>query len=137
MGARSSGREAALQILFAIDTAAHPADRAIVDFWAEFPGEAEGRTYADELVRRIFDVLPELDEAITASAANWRIERMTRVDRNILRVGAYELLHRPDVPLEVIIDEAVELAKRYGADQSSAFVNGVLDKLASEKRGKS
>lgn len=135
MGARSSGREAALQILFAIDAAGHEAERAISDFWFEFPGDAEGRSYADDLVRAIVQHKDELDRAIAQTASHWRLDRMAPVDRNVLRLAAYELLHRSEVPLEVIIDEAVELAKRYGADHSSAFVNGVLDALANVRRG--
>jgi N utilization substance protein B len=134
MGARSSGREAALQMLFAMDAAGHSAERAILDFWGEFPGDAEGRPYADELVRAVWQHKDQLDGAITLAAARWRLERMTPVDRNLLRLASYELLHRTDVPLEVVIDEAVELAKRYGAEQSSAFVNGVLDEVASARR---
>lgn len=130
MGARTSGREAALQMLFAIDAAGHDAERAIIDFWREFPGDGEGRAYADELVRQIAREKTNLDEHITKASANWRIERMTRVDRNILRLGGFELVFRADVPRAVIIDEAVELAKRYGAESSPAFVNGLLDKLA-------
>ncbi len=135
MGARSSGRQAALQMLFAADTASHSADRIITDFWRQFPGEAEGRAYADNLTRKVLEQRQSLDESIQAVASNWRMERMTPVDRNILRLGAYELMHATDVPRAVIIDEAVELAKRYGSDGSSAFVNGVLDKLADESRG--
>lgn len=129
MGARTSGREAALQMLFAIDAAGHTSARAIEDFWREFPGDAEGRSYADWLTAEVLARRDALDEHIKKTSANWRIERMTRVDRNILRLGAYELLHCPDVPRAVVIDEAVELAKRYGAESSSSFVNGVLDKL--------
>jgi len=135
MGARTSGREAALQMLFAIDAAGHSLASVVRDFWAEFPGDAEGRPYADELVGEIVERRDELDAAIKKTAANWRLERMAPVDRNILRLASYEILHRPDVPTEVIIDEAVELAKLFGADQSSSFVNGVLDQLARESRG--
>lgn len=134
MGARSSGREAALQMLFAVDAGQQEAKRVIDDFWVEFPGDVEGRPYADELVTRICASLSEIDQLIRDTATNWRLERMTPVDRNILRVATYELLHRSDVPYEVIIDEAVELAKSYGADQSSSFVNGVLDKMAHAHR---
>jgi N utilization substance protein B len=130
MGARSSGREAALQMLFAVDTGQHDAKRVIDDFWIEFPGDVEGRAYADEIVTRICESLSNIDQTIRDTATKWRLERMTPVDRNILRIATYELLHRADVPYEVIIDEAVELAKSYGADQSSSFVNGVLDKMA-------
>ena len=72
----------------------------------------------------------EIDAHITKASTNWRIERMTRVDRNVLRLGAWELAHRKDVPRAVILDEAVELAKSYGNDDSGAFVNGVLDAVA-------
>jgi N utilization substance protein B len=71
-----------------------------------------------------------VDAELVKASANWRLERMTRVDRNILRLGAWELLHRPDVPRAVVLDEAVELAKSYGTDDSSAFVNGVLNRVA-------
>jgi N utilization substance protein B len=121
-------------MLFAMDAAGHGPERVISDFWDEFPGDAEGRPYADDLVRSVSEHRERLDEAITSAASNWRLERMAPVDRNVLRLASYELLHRHDVPFEVIIDEAVELAKRYGADQSFAFVNGVLDKLASARR---
>jgi N utilization substance protein B len=130
MGARTSGREAALQMLFAVDAAGHASARVIEDFWREFPGDAEGRPYADALIRELLECQATLDERISRTASNWRIERMARVDRNILRLATFELVHRDDIPRAVIIDEAVELAKRYGADNSPSFVNGVLDKLA-------
>jgi transcription antitermination protein NusB len=130
MGARTSGREAALQILFAVETANHDADKAIRDFWREFPGDPEGRPFADELVRKVVEKRTELDEQIRKVSTNWRLERMSPIDRNILRLGVLELGFRDDAPRAVVIDEAVELAKRYGAENSSVFVNGVLDKVA-------
>jgi transcription antitermination protein NusB len=130
MGARTSGREAALQILFAVETANHDADRAIRDFWREFPGDPEGRSFADELVRKVVERRTELDDQIRKVSTNWRLERMSPIDRNILRLGVLELGFRDDAPRAVVIDEAVELAKRYGAENSSVFVNGVLDKVA-------
>lgn len=117
-------------MLFAVDAANHSAARVIADFWREFPGDAEGRSYADPLVSGIVAERDTLDGRISNTASNWRLERMTRVDRNILRLATYELLHRSDIPRAVILDEAVELAKRYGAEGSPSFVNGVLDKLA-------
>ena len=72
----------------------------------------------------------QLDAHIAKASAHWRIERMARVDRNVLRLGTWELAHRPDVPRAVILDEAVELAKAFGTDESSAFVNGVLNRIA-------
>ncbi len=133
MGARSSGREAALQMLFALDAGGHEVDAVIRDFWREFPGEAEGRPYADEVVRGVWQDRAATDESISAASQNWRIERMSRIDRNILRLGTWELLQRRELPVEVVIDEAVELAKRYGNEHSKAFVNGVLNRVAQER----
>lgn len=132
MGARSTAREAALQILFAIDASGNDIDQAIYDFWRETPSDPEGKAYANELVQGAMSVMTDLDARITKASAHWRVERMTRVDRNVLRLGVYELLHRLDVPRAVALDEAVELAKRYGTEESGAFVNGVLDQVADE-----
>lgn len=130
MGARTTARESALQMLFAIDSANGELEQAIRDYWRETPGDAEGRPFADALVRGVVHSLSEIDGLITTASANWRVERMTCVDRNVLRVGAYELARCPEVPRPVAIDEAVELAKRFGAEDSSGFVNGVLDRIA-------
>jgi N utilization substance protein B len=119
-------------MLFAIDATGSDVDDAIRDFWRELPGDAEGREYADQLVRGVRADAEKLDERIRAASQNWRIERMARIDRNALRLGAYELLTRSDVPRAVILDEAVELAKRFGSDESSKFVNGVLDRIADD-----
>ncbi len=132
MGARSSGREAAMQMLYALDLAGGSPEQAIARFWRELPGDVEGRDFADELVSHVTGSLDEIDEVIRAASRHWRLERMARVDRNILRLGAYELRHSQQVPRAVVIDEAVELAKRYGAEGSSVFVNGVLDRIAEE-----
>jgi transcription antitermination protein NusB len=134
MGARSSGREAALQMLYALDVHVDEtsAERLIADYWRETPGDAEGREYADGLVRAVANDLERIDELIRAASKHWRIERMARVDRNVLRLCVAELLHEHGVPRAVAIDEAVELAKRYGAEGSSVFVNGVLDRIAED-----
>lgn len=132
MGARSTAREAALQMLFALDTTGNDVDQSIYDYWRETPGDPEGKAYANELVNGVMSVIHELDDRIAGASAHWRVERMTRVDRNVLRLGVYELAYRPDVPRAVALDEAVELAKRYGAEESGAFVNGVLDQVADD-----
>ncbi len=134
MGARTSGREAALQMLFAAEAASHSAAEVTTHFWREMPGDVEGRAYANPLVQDTWLHREEIDDKIQQASSNWRLERMSPVDRNILRLGTGELMLRPDVPVEVILDEAVELAKRYGADRSSQFVNGVLDELAKRLR---
>jgi N utilization substance protein B len=132
MGARTTAREAALQMLYALEASAGSPGQVIGDFWRELPGDPEGREYADAIVAGVAEGGNALDERIRAASKNWRLERMTRVDRNILRMGAWELEHRSEVPRAVIIDEAVELAKRYGTDESGAFVNGVLDRIADD-----
>jgi N utilization substance protein B len=130
MGARHSGREAALQMLFQLEASAEDADEVVRLFWRNFEADPEGRAYADEIVRGVAARVAELDEKIAAASQNWRVERMARVDRNVLRLGTWELAHRSDVPRAVILDEAVELAKAYGTEESSAFVNGVLNRVA-------
>ena len=130
MGARTVGREAALKMLFGIEATEGDVEGAIALFWREFGGDSESRPYADEAVRGVSEKRAELDETIRVASEHWRLERMTRVDRNVLRLGTWELLHKNDVPRAVILDEAVELAKRYGSEESSAFVNGVLNQIA-------
>ena len=130
MGARRSGREAALQMLFQMEGSGASAEQVTALFWRNFEAEPEGREYADAIVRGVGEHLATLDQHITQASAHWRLERMARVDRNILRLGAWELAYRPDVPRAVILDEAIELSKAFGTDDSSAFVNGVLNKVA-------
>jgi N utilization substance protein B len=132
MGARHSGREAALQMLFQVEASGASADEAICLFWRSFAADAdpEGRAYAEQAVRGVCSERPKLDAHIAGASTHWRVERMARVDRNVLRLGAWELSNRHDVPRAVVLDEAVELAKAFGTDESSAFVNGVLNRIA-------
>jgi N utilization substance protein B len=137
MGARHSGREAALQMLFQLEASGASAAQAIELFWrasadADFEPDPEGRAYADTIVRGVSDSVADVDKRITQASQNWRLERMGRVDRNLLRMGTWELMAQKDVPRAVVIDEAVELAKAYGTEDSSGFVNGVLDRIASD-----
>jgi N utilization substance protein B len=134
MGARSLAREAALMILFGAETTTST-DELLAHFWralapdASIAADPETRVYAEEIVRGVLAEHEAVDAAIRKASANWRLERMSRVDRNILRLAAWELIH--DQPRAVVIDEAVELGKRFGTEDSSAFVNGVLDRIAS------
>ena len=130
MGARHSGREAALQMLFQMEASGATADQTLGLFWRNFEAEPEGRTYAEDAVKGVEANLPGVDDHIRKSSTHWRLERMARVDRNVLRLGVWELVHRPDVPRAVILDEAVELAKSFGTEDSGAFVNGVLAHVA-------
>jgi len=119
-------------MLFQMEASGANADDAISLYWRSFGDDAdpEGRPYAEEAVRGVEATREQLDKHIADASAHWRVERMGRVDRNVLRLGTWELAHRPDVPRAVILDEAVELAKAYGADDSSSFVNGVLNQIA-------
>lgn len=133
MGARRSGREAALQMLFQLEVSGERATRVIELFWRSFEeADPEGRPYADEIVKGFDERRVDVDKAITSASQNWRIERMSRVDRNLLRMSTWELLAKKDVPRAVVIDEAVELAKSFGTEESSSFVNGVLDRIAND-----
>lgn len=138
MGVRRKGREAALQMLYQMDVSGASADEAIRLFWAslgdddETKEELEGRDFANEIVRGFASDQARVDELIKQASHHWRLERMGRVDRNVLRLGVWELLALADVPRRVTLNEAVELAKRFGAEGSSSFVNGVLDRIAGE-----
>ena len=132
-GVRRTGRAYALQLLYARDGDASTDVTNAAGSWAsEFELEIEpaAQQFAKDLVSAATQRAPEIDELIGSSSKNWRIDRMSRVDRNILRLGACELLAFKDVPVKVVINEAVELAKRFGTAESSAFVNGVLDRIA-------
>ena len=155
MGARRIARERALQALYQLDVQGEgPSVRdALEAAWGagseggEGPGAAalpegggaasadpltapEVKQFALELVEGVRGKLKELDAKIEQHSTNWRIDRMSRIDRNVLRLGAYELEFRPDVPRKVALNEAVELGKKFGTEESSAFINGLLDKLA-------
>jgi transcription antitermination protein NusB len=117
-------------MFFQMEASGAQAREVIDSFWRSFDPDPEGRAYADAAVLGVAEELEGVDAEITKASTHWRLERMARVDRNILRLGAWELLHRHDVPRAVILDEAVELAKAYGTEESGAFVNGVLNRIA-------
>ena len=132
MGSRRKGREAALQMLFQMDVSDVSAEQAIRTYWATLATSTEGDDFANALVRGWAEAREEIDETIRNVSQHWRLERMTKVDRNILRLATYELMKLPDVPRRVTLNEAVELAKRFGAEGSAGFVNGVLDRIAGD-----
>ncbi|CAN5752434.1 transcription antitermination factor NusB [soil metagenome] len=132
-GTRRTGRAYALQLLYARDGDPGTDVTGAAVSWAdtfELEVDPGAQMFARELVAAATERGAEIDELIASASKNWRIERMSRVDRNILRLGACELLAFRDVPVKVVINEAVELAKRFGTAESSAFVNGVLDRIA-------
>jgi N utilization substance protein B len=130
MGTRRKGRELALQALYQVDLLGDESGPAVDAFWESCDGPSDAKSFGVELVRGVLTERARIDELIGASSDNWRLGRLSHVDRNILRVATYELLRRRDVPASVAIDEAIEIAKRFGSDESATFVNGVLDHVA-------
>jgi len=127
VGHRRRSRECALQLLFQLDLTGEKAQDVFASFWAAQPSASEIQEFAERLVLGVSAHRRGLDGVLAGSSENWRIDRMAVVDRNVLRMAVYELFFEPDTPPAVVIDEAVEVAKRFGGDESGAFINGVLD----------
>jgi N utilization substance protein B len=132
---RRKGRELALQALYQIEITGDPSARAVEQFLGHFEGNAAAKEFARELVCGVVGKREELDSRIEQSTDNWKLARLAKVDLVLLRLAAYELLFCPDIPASVSLDEAVEIAKRFGTGDSPAFVNGVLDQIARRKGG--
>jgi N utilization substance protein B len=135
MGKRTKARECALQMLYQWDVTREPMDKVAGLFWQVRSSTDETRAMAERLARGAQSHVGALDEEITRASANWRFDRIAAIDRNILRVAVYELMREPGTPSSVVIDEAVELAKRFGEGGSPPFVNGVLDAIKARVRG--
>jgi transcription antitermination protein NusB len=131
MGKRREGREVTLQLLFHWDLNAHqPLREADLDlFWAFRPAIPAVRTFATNLLNGIVAHQVTIDEKITKYTANYELKRISAVDRNILRIAVYEMLYADDVPPIVAINEAIDIAKKFGTEDSGKFVNGVLDRV--------
>lgn len=127
MGARRKARELALQMLFQHDMSGNATDQIIDTFEELQKSKPNTREFAVKIFRGTVDHMPDIDEKIQNQAENWRLSRMAAVDRNIIRMSVYEFLHENDTPKLVIIDEAIEIAKKYGTQKSSQFINGILD----------
>ncbi len=127
---RSQCREWALQFLYQAEFAGSRSREDLDRFWGHFHPEGPGvPAYLRDQAAGVAAHLEELDALIVRFSEHWRLERMTLVDRNLLRLAAYELLYQPKIPPKVVINEAVELAKRYGSEDSGAFINGILDQI--------
>jgi N utilization substance protein B len=119
-------------MLFQLEASSAEPEQVITLFWKSFEADPEGREYANGALRGFAEHAAEVDARITKASENWRLERMARVDRNVLRLATWELVYKGDVPRAVVLDEAVELAKTFGTEDSKAFVNGVLSRVADE-----
>jgi N utilization substance protein B len=133
---RSRAREVALQLLFQQDLNGSVNRAALERFARERLGEEGLAAFALGLYDGVRGQLTGIDERLGRAADNWRVARMAVVDRNVLRLGAFELLQGADTPANVVFDEAIELARRYGSADSPAFVNGVLDRLRKDEGGR-
>jgi transcription antitermination factor NusB len=132
MGTRRRARELAIQVLFHMEYNPGDPGESFERVCDSFGPPKEVRAYSRDVVVGVWENKADLDRLIRRSSKNWRVERMSRVDRNILRIAIYEVVYRKDVPPKVSIDEAVELGKRYGTEESGAFINGILDHIYNE-----
>jgi len=143
---RRQGREIALKIIYSLQDQEGEVETTLTDFWQNFrfkndvlgePVEGadaalpfEVQRFAEELILGVADNLEQIDQTIEEHSTNWALDRMARVDLSLLRMATYELLFRPEIPTSVVINEAIEVGKRYGTKETPAFVNGILDKIS-------
>jgi len=134
MNARRLARELAFRACYQSDVTGEPMDRCLGEILEEVgPGE-EARRFAGELIASLAAHAGDVDAAVSRIARNWPLGRMAATDRSVIRVAAAELLYHADTPTRVALDEAIEIAKKYGMDTSGSFVNGILDRIAHEAR---
>ena len=136
MRKRTKAREYVLQMLYQVEITRGNWQETLESFWQsnerkDIPGEL--KDFSAELLGGVVLHMQEIDKKISKYAANWQLERMAFVDRNIMRLGCFELLFRQDIPPKVAINEAVELAKKYSGLESGKFVNAILDQIKIEK----
>lgn len=134
MRRRTKARECALKVLYQIEMTKDDYNDALRIFWEREPQiEETVKEFTGQLVKGVKDGIKEIDDTISKYAANWQINRMAVVDRNILRIATFEILYLDDIPPKVSINEAVDIAKKYGDTNSGKFVNGILDKISKMK----
>ena len=130
MANRRKGRELALQALYQIDILGRNDEESLVLLYESFYPREERNSFSDELIMGVLANLAEIDAMIEKYSENWKLSRMPAVDRNVLRLAVFELLHKEDIPVKVTMNEAIEIGKRYGSENTGSFVNGILDKIA-------
>ena len=133
LGVRRRAREIALQVLYQREF--NQAEEALDLFWNNFEALKGAMDFSERIIRGVEQHREDLDRIIEKYSSHWRIDRMAHVDRNILRIAVYELLYCDDIPPKVAINEAIDIGKKYGSEDSGAFINGVLDKVKSEEGG--
>jgi N utilization substance protein B len=130
MSARRKGRELALQVLYQVDMSGEHAEIVMRHFAESFDPSPKAHQFGEALVRGVLAAREQIDEIIAAASEHWRLERLSRVDSNVIRIAVYEMTTPPGLPIEIAINEAIEIARRFGTAESAAFVNGVLDQVA-------
>jgi N utilization substance protein B len=130
MGARRKGRQLAVQALYQIELRGDASADALRLFWEHSDASAPAKAFAAALVAGVREQQQRIDGLITSTCEHWRFERLSPVDLNVLRVATYELLQTPPTPTAIVLDEAIEIARRFGTADSPTFVNGVLDEIA-------
>lgn len=133
MGVKRRTRELALQMLFQMDMGTVQIKDLQENFLPQASAPEAAKVMALQMLRSTWDKLADIDQQLRGLADNWDLSRMAAVDRNILRLAAYEILYDSEIPKSVAINEAIEIVKRYSTDESSKFVNGILDKLQKQK----
>lgn len=133
MGSRRKAREYALQILFQIDFHGQKLHDVLDQFWHEQHESDELREFTQELVTGTLRNLQEIDAVLEKSSTNWKLSRMNAVDRNALRMAVFELLYLVDIPHSVTINESVEIVRKFGTEESSSFINGILDNISKSR----
>lgn len=130
MGTRRKSREIAIQILYQLEINEADIEDAVDTYWDAYQPSRDLKEFSSHILHGVFMHHGEIDTIISKTSNHWSLRRMPAVDRSILRAAIFEILYCPDIPLKVTIDEAIELAKKFGTEKSSAFVNGILDKVA-------
>lgn len=130
MGNRRKARECALQVLYQIDFLKDEPLSVLSLYWAQQDVADDVREFAEQLIKGVWRNRAEVDQVIESHSTNWRLDRMPTVDRNLLRLAVYELLFERDIAASVTLNEAIELAKYFGSEESGSFINGVLDPIA-------
>ncbi len=130
MGPRRQGRELAVQALYQVEVTGDASPKSLALFLSHFEGGADAKEFARRLIAGVLEQRKEIDRRIEETAENWKLDRIAKVDLVILRLATYELLCCDDIPVNVSIDEAIEIAKRFSSEDSSTFINGILDKIA-------
>jgi transcription antitermination factor NusB len=129
MGKRRRARELAIQVLFHLEFSPDDPNKAFDLICQSFNCQSSTRSFSKELVLGVCEKKKDLDKLLTEASKNWRLERMSRLDRSILRLATFEMLFREDIPPKVSIDEAVEVGKKFGSEDSGSFINGILDNI--------